>query len=42
LHHFFLALFTKTTQSANQQLFIDQKQTYPPEEPKKTAISPYF
>jgi hypothetical protein len=42
LHHFFLALFTQTPHAANQHLFIDQKQTCPPEEPKKTAISPHF
>jgi len=42
LHHFFLALFTQATQAANQHLFIDQKQTSPREEPKKTAISTHF
>jgi hypothetical protein len=42
LHHFFLALFTQTTHATNQHPFIDQKQTIPQEEPKKTAISPHF
>jgi hypothetical protein len=39
---FFLALFTQTAHAANQHLFIDQKQTSPTEEPKKTGISPHF
>ncbi|MDH4241670.1 MAG: hypothetical protein OEW48_19090, partial [Phycisphaerae bacterium] len=42
LHHFFLAPFTHTSHAANQHLFIDQKQTPPREEQKKTAISPHF
>jgi len=42
LHHFILAHYTHTTHAANQHLFIDQKQTSQPEEPKKTWISPQF
>jgi hypothetical protein len=42
LHHFFLALITQTTHATNQHPFIDQKQTTPQEETKKTAISLLF